>query len=1058
MWTAKRFLILIGGLLLALSNYAVYALFLGGIDGLAPLPIEFLPDPNTMKPGIDRPIVGEQDIRLEQAFGAGREELRRPLKLWLPDKGIVFAAGEFKIDPKDGRVRLAPFSAAMYHKSTPPGAFPEISTIRCEVAYLTLDRPIKDLSQLNGRKVIGVEMRGNQPTGITLSNNRRTPEKKDDVDIYISNGNLYYDERLNKIWTDGNVHLNDGQTTPPTEIRGQGLDLLLAKESNPNRPRPAAKAQPVSPHADSNNIEKIILRSHVAMDFWVDSGSGFLGGVPNEKNPPADKAPPPKAHLRITTPGRFEYDLPKEYAWFESPPEVEGSVPIAPDQVNVTRSQKVNNTIIEDYLTCHRLDLKFRKKANIASESAPGQGGDKEIQTAKAISRGMTEVVLALNSEGSGAYGSEMLYQAGDASRGPLTILKGEANRPLRTFRDGHKMVSKELHLFAANRAGEGQHALAIGPGQVDLLDAKSPAKEASFPTHILFRDQLTVVKEKEGGQVFDLMTVLGEASFIDDKQKQELHGDKILVWILQTQESAKKTQASGGSRQELHRVLALGRVRAMTPEVVIPRANSLIMAFLPEVAQGGRLPELPPSGATNNVIVSRPAENPPLSSSVSAGGVEHKSPVEPKKASPPIELEGNEITMAIATVATKKQLQELIAKSNVIVYQPGDKPGTKRIDIRGQLLTLKQTGPDTHTMIVHGDKNALARLEMGDLILWGPLVTIDQLQNRTDVEGAGAMQVPSNKNLNGSESTKDEGKNKPRITIHWNKNMTFDGKDAYYFGGVQASQSDNKYSGLLCDKLIVTLDKTVSLRDGQKENQNAKIDRIVCDKKVYIDESKVDNNQQLVQRNILQGTGLYHREDGRTDLNGPGRVRTLALGGSNSAFAPQPGAKPNPSPQPSVWEQTRIDFTDTMRSNTKANTKNAKFYGANSGVEVFHFPTTKIEENMDPVHPPKDGFYLQCDYLEVTGQQTGNKTTQLMIADGPNVYFKTDQIVGTANTVTFNEATDIIIFEARGGNVVRLSKLDGATSQPIAVNATKVLYNRRTGQFSLDSVKSFSN
>ena len=78
------------------------------------------------------------------------------------------------------------------------------------------------------RKIIGVEMIGTQP-GITLTNNRGTPQKSDDIEIFITNGPLFWEERQNKIWTKGVVCLKDYQTTPPTVINGRGLDLLLAK-------------------------------------------------------------------------------------------------------------------------------------------------------------------------------------------------------------------------------------------------------------------------------------------------------------------------------------------------------------------------------------------------------------------------------------------------------------------------------------------------------------------------------------------------------------------------------------------------------------------------------------------------------------------------------------------------------------------------------------------------------------------------------------------------------------------------------------------------------------
>ena len=483
-------------------------------------------------------------------------------------------------------------------------------------------------------------------------------------------------------------------------------------------------------------------------------------------------------------------------------------------------------------------------------------------------------------------------------------------------------------------------------------------------------------------------------------------------------------------------------------------------MTFLPDPARNDRLPTLPREEevkvVNNNSPAVRPGETPtPMPPPGTT--VDNKTPEEKKKPSPPTELEGNEITMVIVTLPTKKQLQELVAKGNVFVFQAGETPGEKGTDIRGQLLTVHHAELGDK-MVVHGDPKTLARVEMGDTIIWGPLVTVNQAINKADVDGAGAMQMPSNKNLDGTESTKAKDQGKPeRITIHWNKNMTFDGKYANFIGGVEAHQ-DDAYSKLLCEEMTATLDKFVSFKEGQKKGKSAKIDRIVCDKRIYIDDAKVDERNQLVQRNILQGAVLVNRQDGATDLVGPGIVRTLALGGSDTALAPAPaGAPAKADPKQAVWKQTRVDFRDRMFSNTKANTKNAKFYGDNSGVDVYHFPTTDINEVMNANKPPKDGFYLQCDVLTVEGRQNGNKTTQYMVAEGANVFFKTDMYVGNANIVTYNESTDIIIFEATNGNVVRLSKIVNGKVENTVVN-TKVLYNRKTGELKSEGVKSISN
>ena len=74
MWTPKRVLILVSGLLLFLSGYGVYAFFLGDIDGLQPLDAGYYP-PENQPPDELVPQESLREAMIKQAFGPGCEEL-----------------------------------------------------------------------------------------------------------------------------------------------------------------------------------------------------------------------------------------------------------------------------------------------------------------------------------------------------------------------------------------------------------------------------------------------------------------------------------------------------------------------------------------------------------------------------------------------------------------------------------------------------------------------------------------------------------------------------------------------------------------------------------------------------------------------------------------------------------------------------------------------------------------------------------------------------------------------------------------------------------------------
>ena len=91
--------------------------------------------------------------------------------------------------------KLSPFSAALFPKGRRDGKFPEINTVKCDFAFLTLDEPVKLPSELANRKVTAIELRGN--SGVTLTNNRRTPDKSDDIEVFVARSPLFYEESRN---------------------------------------------------------------------------------------------------------------------------------------------------------------------------------------------------------------------------------------------------------------------------------------------------------------------------------------------------------------------------------------------------------------------------------------------------------------------------------------------------------------------------------------------------------------------------------------------------------------------------------------------------------------------------------------------------------------------------------------------------------------------------------------------------------------------------------------------------------------------------------------------
>jgi hypothetical protein len=1080
-WTPKRILILIAGLTVFLCVYGVYAYFLSSVDGLPTLPGCYDPPDNPNPLGPVSPI-GENKIekKLRMAFGDACPEVYRSIKLDLVSKGWGLAANTFEPEP-DGRIKLSPFSAFMISKRQEKSSkTPEINTIRCDVAYLTLDRKTNNMADLANRKIIAVELCRDpakpppgekDPPDITIKNNRGTPEESDDVELTIIDGRLFYEEAKNLIWTEGQVHLFDPQTgKDPTTVKARGMEMYLTKENAPST-KPASKRRSKRNEGVSG-VDKLILLSHVNMQLFVDSRSGFLGNpnaAPKPASAPKESQEPDTSHLIITTNGTFTYDVPKDLAWFDSPEG--GNKGIFRDQVLVQREHKSPDGDTKhsmfDEVRCDHLELQFRKKA----EAAPAAEGDgrsinKEIESAHATARAGDMVDLVMPTEKLHARALDLEFFGATPERGPKIVLKGQ---PLMASKEGHELHCLELILIGADKNGNGQSAIAKGPGQFDMFDKSAPEdapENRKFPWKAVFKDSLTSTKDRVGNKVLDLLTLTGDAAILDVELKQSLQAQRLLIW-LEPDDQAQANPAptspestSSAPRQKPNKVEAFEQVKMFAPDMNIRKADHLKVYFTDELSPDNRLPtEAPDNGKGGakgstplTINLGNPSGNGKGTSEIGQPGQKPgDAKADPKQ---PIDLEAREVVVYVTRQGATNYLRELVTEGNVHVNQKGSTPKDKGVDIKGDMLNLLHH-PQGDILYVFGDAKKQAQLQLGELILTGPKVTINQKDNMAEVEGIGFMEMPSNAAFDGGKPTKPG----TRLTVHWNKGMLFDGKFAEFQGGVVAYQED---ASLRSQNMQVTLDRAVSFKEGQKDGQNAKVEILACDGKVFILEEKKDAKGNREKYSRLECTQI--RLDNTVELvnaSGPGRIINISPGSEEELAGPgTPGAggqsnavKPPTAPTAKNQELqfTRIDYLTRMYSNNKDNVRISRFY---DNVEVYHAPGDRPDMKMDPGHPPKGGFYMRCEKLDVYTRKIGEgKTSQYMTAER-KVTFRTQEFFGNASQAKYDENQELMIFEGAAGNPAKLYQFVPDSNQTREIVGMKILYNRRTGAISIEGAK----
>jgi hypothetical protein len=267
----------------------------------------------------------------------------------------------------------------------------------------------------------------------------------------------------------------------------------------------------------------------------------------------------------------------------------------------------------------------------------------------------------------------------------------------------------------------------------------------------------------------------------------------------------------------------------------------------------------------------------------------------------------------------------------------------------------------------------------------------------------------------------------------------------------VQAFQDS---ASLKCQSMQVTLDKFISFKEGQKDKQDAKLEKLVCESRVFAEDKTLTPEGKLRAWKRLWGTALdADNPEGRMIVPGPGRVDNVSEGAADlnpAGSAPaQPGQPAPKAPAPDAKQEvllkfTRVDFEGRMFGNNKPGFKHAIFY---DHVEVFHQPGDDPNVQVNPNQPPKDGFYMRCNNLNVSTLERDGKSSQYMVAKG-SAFFRTPEFFGNADTIKYDESQEIVIFE---GNPTTLFKLVPGGGKPQRIQGTKILYNRKTGTFTLE-------
>lgn len=1055
MWTPKRVLMLVAGFALFFGAYQIYNYFLGGIDGLPPLPAGYARLASNDRSARDVVPRTTNDIkeRLVLAFGADEEIANCPIKLDIRMRGLVLAAKEYKI-LTDGRLWLKYFNLAHFGKQQREGQFPEINTVRSREAYITFDKPVSNPAEMTNRKIQVAEL----VDDVQIVNNRGTQARDDDL-IVFTRGHLWYEEKLNSIYTNAVVELTDTKSKPePTTVKATGMDITLVNEAAP------PVAGKLNAAKDKNErisgVERIKLRQDVEMNLWMDQDSGFLGGAkstPSADTKVAAQAAPPRAtaadaknaaagpetaqkvQVVIKTLGPFVYDMTQERAQFDI---LQRPNSYSPDRVRVHR---INEPTKWDQLDCDRLVLQFRRKQDAKTTGPRTTDASPEvleIETAVATADAQRRVEVASDKENLWAFGAELTYDA----RTKQTVLRGKADAPeVQAMKDGNDIFAHEIWLSDAGSKGVNakapQQAVAKGPGRVDMLDRATGKRnlKAYWKNELLFG--------KDGDR--DLLTLTGDAIFEDTEHAQHLKADRLKVWL-----QPADAGSDGAQQKRLpKRIEAIGHVRTQSAEMMIHDTDSLDILFDDSAVAAGPVGNQPPR-APEPSVSAPPAVTLTTPTPGSAPTAEPPPGSEQGKPKKPIDLQARSVRVHVRRAAGRNDLDQVFCEGAVQVHQDPETPADKGVDIRGQTLNLRHLA-DGNILVVTGENDRLAFVQFDKLQIRGPIVHINQITNRAQVDGLGSLKMPSDKNLDGQQLTQPKD-----LTIHWNKHMFFNGQDAQFQGGVQADQDNVR---MLCQELLVWLDRPVSLRGGQKSDTPARVDKLVCDQQVRVDDTTREG-QRLIRYQRIESKELNMDNDtGKVVAPGPGVVTLLQLGAKDDFLPARPGDAKSAAPaNPAITvrsaakvdeqlKMTKVYYLSRMDADKKKGI--STFYDE---VVVVHVPSENPDLVVDLNKPlPPGGFTMRCDKLSVFSSKLNERKNQEMIATG-RVTLESQEFRGRADEVKYNENSDLVILEGKNGNKAELYRVLKPGGDPDVMRADKIWYWRRTNDTRIENGTGF--
>jgi len=365
-------------------------------------------------------------------------------------------------------------------------------------------------------------------------------------------------------------------------------------------------------------------------------------------------------------------------------------------------------------------------------------------------------------------------------------------------------------------------------------------------------------------------------------------------------------------------------------------------------------------------------------------------------------------------------QIAEARADGNVEILQTvpaGHSLPAEResVSLSGAHLELVNNG-DTHQVVTITGAPALLR--RGRFLLECRNLQLDRAANRTTVYGAGLLQAPVDRDMNGEELTE------PMILdVKWEEGLTFDGGLAAFRKMVKLQLHD---SVLQCDEMDVRLDEPMRFSDARRDPQAIAIRDVSCRNGVQVEIYDWKENRIVGIRKARLTQFLLDYQSGAFQGDGPGKINHWSQQeGRRIAIANRKKAQANVAAESDrlEWEHISVEFDDLLLGNFKDRT--AELHGR---VRTIYAPVGRISEtfvrdDLSGTSPSVEhAVWLGCDAMNIELHPLavvteGEKRTgyQLVIAAEGRCEMEGRQFQAKAASLSYEESKSLFTLRGKG-------------------------------------------